>query len=129
MPYAAITYDIEPGHEDEIEKIFTEFKRVSTPVIENADGEVVGRLLGSAVFIKDGLMVRVIHYEGSLAEVGRHMARQQGVHEVEAKLASYLAKQRDTSTPEAFQAHFRNSLMRSIAQLTPENYPGAPASA
>ncbi|WP_216215922.1 SchA/CurD-like domain-containing protein [Amycolatopsis aidingensis] len=125
MPYAAITYDVQPGYEDEIEQIFADFKRVSTPVIRNAEGEVTGRLLGSAVFIKDDIMVRVIHYEGSLVDVGRHMGQQQGVHELESKLAPYLAKKRDTKTPEAFQQHFRNSLMRSIAQLTPENYPGS----
>lgn len=124
MPYAAITYKVKPGHEDEIEEVFSNFRRVSTPVIRNADGEVTGELLGSAVFIKDELMVRVIHYEGSIAEVGRHMAGQGGVHNLESQLQPYLAEERDTASPEKFQAHFRRSIMRSIAQLTPENYPG-----
>ncbi len=125
MPYAAITYKVRPGHEDEIEKVFANFRRVSTPIISNDEGEVTGELLGSAVFIKDDLMVRVIHYEGSLSDVGRHMARQTGVHNIETALKPYLAEERDTASPEKFQSHFRRSIMRSIAQLTPENYPGA----
>ncbi|MFI6323670.1 SchA/CurD-like domain-containing protein [Nonomuraea sp. NPDC050556] len=125
MPYAAITYKVKPGHEDEIEKIFAGFRRVTTPVITNAAGEKVGELLGSAVFIKDEFMVRVIHYEGSIIEVGKHMATQPGVHDLEEQLAPYLAERRDTKTPEGFRNHFANSIMRSIAQLTPDNYPGA----
>ena len=128
MPYAAITYKVKPGHEDEIEQLFANFRRVSTPIIKNDEGEVTGELLGSAVFIKDDLMVRVIHYEGSLADVGRHMARQSGVHNIETGLKPFLAEERDTATPEKFQNHFRRSIMRSIAQLTPENYPGAAVS-
>ncbi|WP_214321470.1 SchA/CurD-like domain-containing protein [Nonomuraea sediminis] len=127
MPYAAITYKVKPGHEEEIEKIFSGFRRVSTPVIRNAQGEKVGELLGSAVFIKDDLMVRVIHYDGSLPEVGRHMSTQEGVHDLEEQLAPYLAERRDTKSPEGFQRHFANSIMRSIAQLTPDNYPGSSA--
>lgn len=124
MPYAAITYDVKPGFEDEIEKVFAGFQRVSTPVIRDDAGEKVGELLGSAVFIKDDIMVRVIHYEGDIAAVGRHMSTQHGVHDLETELAPYLAEQRDTQGSDKFQRHFRRSMMRTIAQLTPENYPG-----
>lgn len=125
MSYAAITYKVKPGHDDEIAEIFSGFQRVSTPIIRDEAGEVVGRLLGSAVFIKDEFMVRVIHYEGSIAAVGRHMSKQAGVHNLEGKLQPYLAQERDTNSPENFQQYFRDSVMRCIAELTPENYPGA----
>lgn len=124
MPYAAIRYDVIPGHEDEIAEIFSNFRRVSTPVMTNEQGEEVGRLLGSAVFIKDEVVIRVIHYEGDLSAVGRHMGQQPGVHDLEGRLAPYLKTKRDTSSPEKFAQHFRNSHMRCIAQLTKENYPG-----
>lgn len=124
MSYAAITYKVKPGHEDEIEKLFAGFQRVSTPVIRNEAGEKTGELLGSAVFIKDDIMIRVIHYEGSLADVGRHMAVQSGVHKLEEQLMPYLDGHRDTESPEGFRRHFQNSLMRRIAELTPGNYPG-----
>ncbi|MFD8145411.1 SchA/CurD-like domain-containing protein [Streptomyces sp. NPDC059708] len=118
MPYAAITYDVKPGHEAEITEIFSHFKRADTPVLRDESGEEAGRLLGTAVFIKDGLLVRVIHYEGDIKDVGRHMSRQPGVHILEEKLKPYLASPRDTGTPEAFQRHFAGSLMHCISQLS-----------
>ncbi|MBO8188119.1 MULTISPECIES: SchA/CurD-like domain-containing protein [Streptomyces] len=123
MPYAAITYRVKPGHEDEIAEIFANFKRVDTPDLAGDDGEQAGRLLGTGVFIKDDVMVRVIHYEGDFAAVGKHMAQQKGVHILEEKLQPYLAEKRDTASPEAFAAYFRDATMRSIAQLTVDTHP------
>jgi len=125
MPYAAITYRVKPGHEDEIAEIFANFKRVSSPVLRDEEGGSSGKLLGTAVFIKDDVMVRVIHYEGRFEDVARHMAGQAGVHDLEAKLAPFLAEQRDTSTPEAFGRYFRNSTMRCVSQLSLETLPTA----
>ncbi|MDQ7803502.1 SchA/CurD-like domain-containing protein [Amycolatopsis sp. A133] len=118
MPYAAITYRIKPGHDDEIADIFAGFRRVDTPVLRDESGAEAGKLLGTAVFMTEGMLVRVIHYEGDLRLVGRHMATQRGVHELEGKLAPYLAEQRDTSTPESFAAHFRDATMRCISQIS-----------
>ncbi|MGH3645684.1 MAG: SchA/CurD-like domain-containing protein [Micromonosporaceae bacterium] len=118
MPYAAISYDVKPGFEKEITELFSHFKRAESPAFLDDDGNEVGRLLGTAVFIRDGLLVRFVHYEGELADVGRHMGRQQGVHILEEKLQPYLATERDTSSPEKFQAHFRNSLLTCISQLS-----------
>ncbi|HTI20714.1 MAG TPA: SchA/CurD-like domain-containing protein [Kutzneria sp.] len=123
MPYAAISYRIKPGHEDEIAAIFANFQRVDTPELSDDAGDQVGRLLGTAVFVKGENLVRVIHYEGDFAAVGRHMARQQGVHKLEAELAPYLLDQRDTSSPEGFAAYFRDATMRSIAQLSVGTHP------
>ncbi|MGW2425632.1 SchA/CurD-like domain-containing protein [Streptomyces sp. NPDC001709] len=118
MPYAAITYDIKPGHDEEIAEIFAGFQRADSTVLRDDSGAEVGRLLGTAVFMKDGLLVRVIHYEGDIKDVGRHMARQRGVHIVEERLKPYLAAPRDTATAEGFQRHFAGSLMRCISQLS-----------
>ncbi|MFI0349045.1 SchA/CurD-like domain-containing protein [Actinomadura sp. 9N407] len=123
MPFAAITYRVEPGHEDEIAEIFAGFQRTSTPVMRGDDGERAGRLLGTAVFIKEDVMVRVIHYEGDFGAVAAHMAGQRGVHLLEEKLAPYLAERRDTSTPEAFGAYFRDAVMRCVSQLSIDTHP------
>ncbi|MHC0432319.1 SchA/CurD-like domain-containing protein [Streptomyces sp. O3] len=129
MPYAAITYRVKPGHEDEIAEIFDKFQRVDTPDFAAADGAQAGRLLGTAVFVKDDVVVRVIHYEGDFAAIGRHMAAQAGVHSAEAQLSHLLAEPRDTSSPEAFAAYFRNATMRVVSQLTVDTHPvGAAAS-
>jgi len=125
MPYAAITYNVKPGHEDEIAEIFANFRRVDSPVLRDEKGDKVGELLGTAVFIRDDLMVRVIHYDGDFAAIGRHMAAQKGVHLLEEKLAPYLAERRDTATVDGFQTYFRNSTMRCISQLSLDTY--APA--
>ncbi|MDG4820775.1 SchA/CurD-like domain-containing protein [Asanoa sp. WMMD1127] len=123
MPYAAITYRIKPGHEDEIAEIFAGFNRVDTPVLTAPDGAEVGKLLGTGVFVKDDVLVRVIHYEGEFAAIGRHMATQPGVREIEERLAPFLAEQRDTSDPKAFGAYFRNAVMRSVSQLSVDTHP------
>ncbi|TYB60575.1 SchA/CurD [Nonomuraea sp. PA05] len=129
MPYAAITYRVKPGHEDEIAEIFAGFQRVATPVLVDDEGKEAGRLVGTAVFIKDEVMIRVIHYEGDLIHVAKNMARHKGVHALEAKLAPYLAETRDTGTPEGFGQYFRNATMRCISQLSAETLSaGAPTS-
>jgi hypothetical protein len=123
MPYAAITYQLKPGHEEEVAELFAGFKRVDTPVMQGEDGKEVGRLLGTAVFIRDDFMVRFIHYEGDFAAISQHMARQQGMHSIEAGLVPFLVEQRDTSTPEAFGQHFSRATMRCISQLSLADYP------
>jgi hypothetical protein len=123
MPYAAITYRVKPGYEDEIAEIFARFQRVSTPDFAGDDGERAGSLLGSAVFVKDDVMVRVVHYEGEFNAIAKHMAAERGVHLIEEQLAPYLAEQRDTSSPEAFGRFFRDATMRSISQLSVATHP------
>ncbi|MGB3440123.1 MAG: SchA/CurD-like domain-containing protein [Actinophytocola sp.] len=123
MPYAAITYQVKPGHEDEIAEIFSGFQRVDTPLLRDSENEQVGRLLGTAVFIKDDIMVRVIHYEGDFSAIGRHMASQRGVHLLEKKLAPYLRETRDTSTQAGFGEYFRNAAMRCVSQLSVDTHP------
>ncbi|HEY4019975.1 MAG TPA: SchA/CurD-like domain-containing protein [Pseudonocardiaceae bacterium] len=121
MPYAAITYKMKPGHEDEIAEIFAGFQRVDTP--DYGDADAAGRLLGTAVFIKDEVLVRIIHYEGEFSAIAGHMARQKGVHLIEEKLQPYLAEERDTSSPEAFGRYFRDATMRPISQLSVQTHP------
>jgi hypothetical protein len=123
MPYAAITYPLKPGHEDDVAELFSRFQRVSSPAIRDGAGAEVGRLLGTAVFVKDTVLVRVIHYEGSFEDIARTMAAQPGVHALEAALAPYLAEQRDTSSPEKFGAYFRASTMRCVSQLSVDTLP------
>jgi SchA/CurD like domain len=118
MSLAAITYRVKPGHEDEIAEIFTGFKRVDSPFLRDETGETVGLIYGTGLFIKGGLMVRVIQYEGRLEDVARHMATQDGVHEIEDRLAPYLEQPRATHTVEGFVEYFNDSTMRCIQQLS-----------
>lgn len=125
MPYAAIRYQIKPGSEDELAEVFAGFQRVDTPDLSGEDGEQVGRLLGTAVFVKDDVMVRIIHYEGDFAAIAKHMARQGGVNRTEEKLAPYLTHRRPAASPEEFRANFQNALMRCVSSLSVETHPEA----
>ncbi|MER5256819.1 MULTISPECIES: SchA/CurD-like domain-containing protein [unclassified Streptomyces] len=127
MPYAAISYRIKPESQEEVAELFSGFQRVSTPVFTDDDGQEVGRLLGTAVFLQDDVLVRVIHYEGDFAQIGRHMGAQKGVHILEEKLAPHLAEARetDTQTVDGFTSHFRSSVMRCISQLSIDTHPQA----
>lgn len=123
MPYAAITYRVKPGFEDEIAKIFTDFQRLDKPTFDGADGKPAGRLLGTGVFIKDDVMVRFIHYEGDFAAISSHLAKQRGVHLTEERLAPYLQDQRDTKDADGFRRFFQDATMRSLSQLTIDTHP------
>ncbi|GLW06797.1 SchA/CurD [Microtetraspora sp. NBRC 13810] len=118
MPFVAITYDIEGGHEDEVAEVFGDFQRPKSAVVPGAGGEPAGRILATAVFIRDGLLVRFIEFEGDLEAVARHMAVQPGVQAVERKLKPYLSRPRDTDTVEGFVATFKRSMLRCVTQLS-----------
>lgn len=119
MPYAAVTYRVKPGNEDAIAAIFANFQRMANPVFSDDSGRTAGRLLGTAVFVKDDVVVRIIHYEGDFAEIGKHVGAQKGTHLIEEALVPYLALDRDTTTAEGFQEYFRNATMRCVSQLPP----------
>jgi hypothetical protein len=125
MPFAAITYDIKPGFEDEIAEIFANFRRVGSPKVDAEQDEPASKILATAVFIRDATMVRVIEYEGDLDTIARHMASQPGVREVEEKLAPYISRPRETDTVEGFLGVFNRSLLRCISQLSVRDLPVA----
>lgn len=118
MPLSAISYGIKPGHEEEIAEIFSpkNFRRVDSPVMRDENGDEIGTLLATGVFIQDTAMIRVIEYEGDIRRIGQHMARQEGVQEAERKIAPFLLAQRDTRTEAGFTQHIRNASMRCLMQ-------------
>lgn len=118
MPFAAITYDIEPGYEKELTEIFSGFRRVKQRRVTDEAGETAGTILSTAVFLRDDTLVRVIEYTGDLEAVARHMAAQPGVQEVERRLKPYLSRPRETDTVEGFVATFKRSLLTTVAQIS-----------
>nr|CAM34354.1 LlpT protein [Streptomyces tendae] len=117
MPFAALTYDIKAGHEDEVAEVFTGFRRVASSSVPGAGGREAARILATAVFIRDATLVRVIEYEGDIDAVARHMAVQPGVREVERRLKPYLRTPRETDTVEGFVRTFKGSLLRCVTQI------------
>lgn len=127
MPYTAITYDILPGHEDELAEIFGVFRRVGTSAVPGPDGATAGTILATALFIRDDLMVRVVEYDGDIEAVARFMAAQPGIQEVERRLKPFLRSPRDTDSVEGFVATFLGSRLRCISQLSVPRAETAPA--
>lgn len=123
MPYAALTFRVKPGHEAEIRRIFAESPRLDSPIVTDEQGREVARLLGTAAFVKDDVLVRVIHYEGDFAQVGRHLARQRNIHRIEGALQPYLAETRATETEQGFADFFRNALMTCVFHASSEAEP------
>lgn len=122
MPYAMITFRIKPGHEKELEQVFTDAPQMESPVVLDERGRETGRLLGTGVFVKDDVLVRVIHYEGDFAGIARHLAAQTHVHTIESQIVPFLAERRDTGTPQGFEEFFRNATMRCITQSSSETH-------
>lgn len=119
MPFAAITFKIKPGTADKVTEIFRDFKRASGPIVRDARGNEVARILGTALFLKDNTVVRISHYEGDLDAIIDFMGGQDGVRETESRLQEYLAEPRDTTTPEGFRRFFTSCAMPSLQQLSP----------
>lgn len=116
MPYSMICFKVRPGHEQQLSDIFADLRPLDSVVVTDADGDEVGRLLGTGVFVRDDTLVRMIHYQGDFGAIARHLAGQRYVHQIEEAVAPYLAESRDTSTPEGFAAFFRKASMSSLAQ-------------
>jgi hypothetical protein len=129
MPFTALTYDIKPGFEAELAEIFGSFRRTASPDITDESGAVAARILATAVFFRDPVLIRVIQYEGSLAAIKRHMAVQPGVREVERRLKPYLAAPRATDTPEGFARTFDAATMRCFAQMSVPDTAAVPGDA
>ena len=118
MPFAALTYDILSGFENEVAEVFQNFRRPPSTDVPGSSGATEARMLATAVFIRDSMLVRVIEYEGDLDAVARFMASQPGVQEVERKLKPFLRSRRDTDTVEGFVKNFRASMLRSVVQVS-----------
>jgi SchA/CurD like domain len=125
MKFAAISYSIKPGFDEEVAEIFSpaNFKRASSPMIRNSSGKVVGHIIGTGLFLRGDSMARIVQYDGELDDVARHMAAQDGVHEAERVIQQYLQTPRDTETEAGFMAYFRRSTMTCLAQRIHNDQP------
>lgn len=112
--FFAIMWEIKPGSQDAVREAFASYQRPDHAV-KDADGNVVGKLLSTQVFMRDTTVVRVIEFEGSIADVAPHMGRQPAIRALEAELDKYLAHPRDMSTPEGARKFFMETAMETLA--------------
>jgi hypothetical protein len=111
--WLALLYKLKPGHTEEVTELFLQAGRPDHDV-RGDDGNVVGRLLTTMVFVGSEAAVRVIEVEGDVQVVAGHISRQEEVKAFERGIEQYLAEPRDLSTPEGAIAFFHRSGMRNI---------------
>lgn len=109
----AIFYPLKPGSEEIVKDLFRDSGNPEFDV-RDSGGKIVGRLLGTMVFVGNGMAVRVIEVEGALPVVAAHMSRQREVREFERQLEEHLTRPRDMSTPEGARQFFRESAMECV---------------
>ena len=116
--WSGLIYPLKPGTEDTVASIFEKSGRPNHDVLDD-DGNVVGKLLRTLVFVGPEIAIRVIEVEGDLRTVSRHMSRQPQVRAFEREIEQHLAKPRDMVTPEGAEAFFREAGMRAVRVKTP----------
>ncbi len=110
--YWALMWDIKPGSQDAVRQAFKEYGRPDH-TIRDEDGNEVGTLLSTQVFMKGNTVIRVVETTDDvpLPVLGQHMGRQPAISELENKLDEYVAEPRDMSTPEGAREFFMKSTM------------------
>jgi hypothetical protein len=111
--WLALLYKMKPGVQEAVTEIFQQSGRPDHDVRDD-EGNVVGRLLTTMVFVGPEAAVRVIEVDGDPRVVAGHISRQDEVKEFERKIEQYLAEPRDLSNPEGARAFFHRSGMQNV---------------
>jgi hypothetical protein len=109
----ALFYPLKAGSEETVKELFANSGRPTFDV-QDADGRVIGRLLGTMAFVGKEMAVRVIEVEGPLPMVAAHMSRQPEVREFEDQLEEHLRVPRDMRSPEGARAFFRDAALECV---------------
>jgi hypothetical protein len=109
----ALYYPIRAGSEEKVKDLFRSSGRPEFDV-KDADGKVIGRLLGTMAFVGREVAIRVIEVDGPLPLVAGHMSRQPEVARFESELEEHLTVPRDMRSPEGARAFFRDAAMECV---------------
>ncbi|MFI6496461.1 TcmI family type II polyketide cyclase [Nonomuraea typhae] len=110
MQRLAIMFRIKPGTEDKVRDLLANY---APPERVAADGT---RMLSTSVFMKDGIVVRMIEIEGNLPALMAHISQDPSIQYVESELDKYVVEEdrRDASTPDGARAFFMRMSMEHI---------------
>ncbi|GAA3441449.1 SchA/CurD-like domain-containing protein [Planomonospora venezuelensis] len=110
MQRYAIMFRIKPGSEEKVKTLLSGY---APPEWVTPDGT---RLLSTSVFLKDGLLVRLIEIDGNLPSLMAHLATQPSVQQLERELDEHIVEEdrRDTGTPDGARAFFRRAMMEHV---------------
>jgi hypothetical protein len=114
--YWALMWGIKPGSQDAVREAFANYGRPDH-TIRDEEGNEVGTLLSTQVFMKDDYVIRVVETTDGvpLPTLGRHMGRQPAIRALEEQLDEYVAEPRDMSTDDGSRAFFMKSTMELLA--------------
>ena len=114
--YLALMWDVKPGTEDQVRELFKHYGKPDY-TIRDSDGNEVGKLLSTQVFMKGNTVVRVVETTDGvpIPVIGMHMGRQPAIRELEDKLDELVLVPRDMSTPEGAAKFFISSFMELLA--------------
>src|SRR3954454_3290684 len=110
MQRFAIMFRVRPGTQETVQELLRTYDS-PRKVIDDEN-----RLVSTSVFMKEGLIVRMIEIEGSLPRLMAHMAQDANIQYVERELDKYLVEEdrRDTSTPAGAREFFSRALMQTV---------------
>ncbi len=111
--WLALLYKMKPGFQEEVTKLFQESGRPDHEV-RDEEGNVVGKLLTTMVFVGKEAAVRVIEVEGDVRVVAGHISRQDEVKAFEEGVEQFLSEPRDLSNPEGAREFFQRSGMQNV---------------
>lgn len=114
---AAMRHTIKPDAADAIAQVFAETKPAGKPVLRGGGGQASGAIEAVALFVHEQAMVRVVQYEGELADVARFMAGWGARSNLEARLAPYMDEDRNFETSADFEELWWRHNMRRISML------------
>jgi hypothetical protein len=111
-------FRVRPDAVEATEKLLSSYAPPQPEIDENT------RLLSTSVFMKDGLVVRMIEFEGDFARVMAHLSRDPSIQRVERELDGYLVEEdrRDMSTPTGAREFFARAMMKTVTTRVPDNY-------
>lgn len=104
----ALTFRVRPGTEKAVADLLSTYDPPRLEIDENT------RLLGTAVFMKGDLVVRIMDIEGELGRVAQHLAADPSIQAVERKLNDYLVDPVDPTDPSARRTFLVKRLMHTV---------------
>ncbi|HEU5373998.1 MAG TPA: TcmI family type II polyketide cyclase [Ktedonobacteraceae bacterium] len=108
MERFALFFKVKPGTEEEVARIFQSYGR------PNVEVSTKTRLLGTSVFMKDNVVVRILDIEGDLEEAATFLSQQGAIQQVEKQLNQYLEEPRDFADPNVARKFFETASMRRL---------------
>ncbi len=109
----AVRYPIQPGSEETVAQLFR--GAVLPPdELKAGEGEAATRLLGTMVFVGNGIALRLIEFDGELSAVIGHLAARPEARAFQAELAKYLRTDHDLRGP-GIGAFFRDATLTQVS--------------